>query len=236
MGPKLSRDKSEPKEQHGREYLLAAASIFAEYAALRYGMTLLAYFAAVFLWLAVVNYIRTSKWCPKSAAPRSLVYLGLLLVIAGATYKLASSPPPLPQLSITSYQVILFKPGSGPYANVYVENSGGKGIVSGYSETTVVPTTADLKYVIKQLRSGVQNLVRSGGGPLFPIQPHEKKWVTAFGPDLTTDQASSLVKGDSYFFFVGTFVVKDGDPQDNPTYCNFVRGNNPNVILNCPED
>jgi hypothetical protein len=142
-----------------------------------------------------------------------------------------------PQLVVTGYEVVLFKPDYPPFANVYLENLGGKGTITGYGGGAVVPATANIHDVCKGLKADVQKLVTAAkDGLVFPIQPHEKKWNSVFGPKITEDQARSLANGNSYFFFYGTTLVNGGNPQDDPVYYNFVRGNNPKAIMNCPEN
>jgi hypothetical protein len=49
-------------EHHGREYIVAAVGAFAEYLAVRYGQSWLAWLAAFLLWLAVYEYTKRRSW------------------------------------------------------------------------------------------------------------------------------------------------------------------------------
>lgn len=75
-------EQSETKENHGREYAVAAVSIFGEYAAVKYGIGWLAWLAAFFLWLAIVSYTRSvrKRWL------RYISWLVAASLIAIATY------------------------------------------------------------------------------------------------------------------------------------------------------
>lgn len=57
-------EQNETKENHGREYAVAAISVFGEYAAVKYGIGWLAWLAAFFLWLAIVSYTKSvsKRW------------------------------------------------------------------------------------------------------------------------------------------------------------------------------
>jgi hypothetical protein len=73
-----------PREHHGREYIIGGIGAFAEYLAVRYDVTWLAWLAALLFWLAVIEYTRHSAWIK----PRWKIAIcgGLLVVIGLATF------------------------------------------------------------------------------------------------------------------------------------------------------
>jgi hypothetical protein len=95
--------ETQPKEHHGREYIIGAIGAIAEYLAVRYDMSWLAWFAALLLWLAVVEYTRHSASIKRGWKPA--IWIGLALAMAIATFyltrdktthELAKTPEPLP--------------------------------------------------------------------------------------------------------------------------------------------
>lgn len=173
---------------------------------------------------------------------RWLVYGCISLLLAATIYGAnalvrlkINPPPPPPQLSIIAYEVILFKPKFPPFANIFVENSGGDGRIIVYGDGAVSQLSADENGIIKEVKGILQKTVKEGGGLVFTIKAHEKRWFSVSGPALTEDQAHSLGNGERMFFFLGTIVVNGGGPQDY-SFCSFVVGDKPNVVLQCPEN
>ena len=90
--------KQPAEEHHGREYIIGGIGAVAEYLALRYGISWLAWFAAFLLWLAVVEYTR--RW----ASAKGWIYViwfGLFLTMGIATYYLIREKP-APEIAKTS--------------------------------------------------------------------------------------------------------------------------------------
>jgi hypothetical protein len=75
-----------PKEHHGREYVIGGIGAFAEYLAVKYDMSWLAWLAALLFWLAVIEYARHSAWI--KLRWKIVICAGVLVAMAVATFYL----------------------------------------------------------------------------------------------------------------------------------------------------
>lgn len=226
------------REHHGREYLVAAVSGAGEYAALRYGITWLAFLAAGFFWLAVASYTSRSSWYPSLGWKRIATHLITLLVIGAATYRLALPlPADKPNMSILGYEIVLFKPGYSPFANVFFQNIAGDGMITAYSFGALALTSSDPVAVRKEVDTNLKKTIAEGNAGqhlVFSLKRQEKRWFTVFGPTLSDEESQGLKEGKYCFYFSGAIMV-NGEHSPNTTFCNYVEGDKPNVILQCPD-
>ena len=159
-----------------------------------------------------------------------------LTVICGGMTTLGAGvwPKPKPPKIITlGFEIILFNPGQPPFANVFFQNVGGEGKVVIYSSAGLALASADPSEIGRELTKTVDKVVSEGGGIVYTIGSQERKWFSVMGPSLTSEQAESLKNGTHAFYFRGAVVNNDG--SRNYDFCNFVVGNRPNVVLQCPE-
>jgi hypothetical protein len=188
------------------------------------------------LGLAAIFLILTNRWVSQRqtvAASRSseIVSQKEPLKSLSATNTTTAT---LPEISLLGYEVILFKPKFNPFANVFMQNIGGEGTITVYSSSGLSPTTANPIEIRKELERNTKNLVSGGGGLVFSVQAQEKRWFTVMGPDLSAEQAKLLKGGKYFFYFTGTILV-NGMNSNKYDFCSFVRGDRPNVVLQCPE-
>lgn len=138
-----------------------------------------------------------------------------------------------PQIAIIGYQVALFEPHRPCFANLLFQNLGGEGTITVFSAASFALATANPADIKKELYDLVKKTAAENEGLHFTLKPQEKNWFTVFGAVPTAPQRKLLKTGKYAFYFSGTIL--NGSNGKNYEFCNFVEGNKPNVIIECPE-
>jgi len=183
-----------------------------------------------------LGWIKRAPYPPMGAVVRGVVAFFVIwggMVFLGWIAKYTR----IPSVSIKGYSISSFVPGKEIFANVYFLNNTDEPIDSTVYQSGGIginpENEQDQIEIVEELFTATHKLVSEGGGPEFTIGPKEPKFFTIRGPVLSPDHAQKLLSGVYGFFFTATIVAKNGSDPRNIDVCGWIRGNKPNVVLEC---